>query len=183
VSTHNVTPVGTLSGPVTKALLAPLVVSLSAFPEPQSSRAAWIRDVSREVSLGTPPDATVWDADSVAQAGGIVGSAGKFVSPAPQPVVGPASVAPLSAPPALDPESEFDPESTPDTGLDPDSALDPESDPDPDSGLDPDSELGLPVPDSGPVEAPHPTATDAMPTSASVDRRILTRASPIAVDG
>jgi hypothetical protein len=51
-----------------------------------------MRDVSMELSLGTPPLATARLACSVAQAGGIVGSAGRLASPAPQ------------APVALEPE-------------------------------------------------------------------------------
>jgi len=78
------------------ALLAPVVVSRTEWPEEQPVSAAWMRAVSRVVSLGTPVADTVCDAVSVVHAGGMVGWAGRAVSAAQRAPPLPAStVAPL----------------------------------------------------------------------------------------
>src|SRR5882672_3940211 len=99
-------PVGIVSGPVTKASFEPLVVSFTACPTAQAPRADWMAEVSRLVSLGTPPEGTLCVAVSVAHAAGIVGSGGRFVSPAPQvpglpPPLPPASPPASTKPPPL----------------------------------------------------------------------------------
>lgn len=65
-------------------LFEPLVTSLTACPEAQPLSAAWMVEVSRLLSLGTAPLATFCVAVRVLQAVGIVGSAGRLVSPEPQ---------------------------------------------------------------------------------------------------
>lgn len=95
MSTQSVTPVGMVIGPVMNALLAPLVVNRTECPEAHPVSAAWIRPVSRVVSLGTPPPVTVSEACKVVHAGGIVGSAGRFGSPAHVPVPPSVVTAPL----------------------------------------------------------------------------------------
>jgi hypothetical protein len=104
VSTQSVMPAGIVIGPVTRALFVPLAASLTACPDGQALSAAWIALVSKAVSLGTAPLATFCVASTVAHAVGILGSAGKFVSPAPQvPVFAPPValvVPPEVAPPA-----------------------------------------------------------------------------------
>src|SRR3954453_3248519 len=79
-STHKVMPEGTVMGPVMNALLAPLAASLTAWPAAQPFSAAWMRVVSRLASLGGVPGVAAKPACSVAQAGGMVGSAGRFAS-------------------------------------------------------------------------------------------------------
>src|SRR5580692_12372761 len=59
-------------------------------------------EVSRLVSLGTPPEGTLWVAWRVAQAGGIFGSGGRLVSPAPH-VPGAAPLSPPDPPPPSTP--------------------------------------------------------------------------------
>src|SRR5579862_7960082 len=65
------------------ALFDPLATRRTACPEAQALSADWMRDVSMVLSLGTPSVATARLAVSVVQAGGMVGCAGRFESPAP----------------------------------------------------------------------------------------------------
>ncbi len=114
-STHNVTPEGNESGPVTKALFAPFVTSLTAFPAPQPERAAAIALVS-SVSAGTPPPVTACRAISVVQTlvgsvgcGGRVESNGHTTVAPPLPLPEP----PLPLPPAPEPAPLLVPEPPP----------------------------------------------------------------------
>jgi hypothetical protein len=47
-----------VSGPVTNALFAPPAASFTACPAAHDLSADWIADVSRLLSLGTPPEVT-----------------------------------------------------------------------------------------------------------------------------
>src|SRR4051812_23685944 len=104
-STQRVIPGGTVMGPVMNALLPPLAASLTACPAAQPFSAVWMRVVSRLASLGGVPAGAVKLACSVAQAGGMVGSAGRVASAGhaavpPLPVVAPpAPPVPVPAPP------------------------------------------------------------------------------------
>lgn len=121
-------------GPVMNALFDPLATSFTALPDPQEFSAAWIRDVSMVVSLATALVATARVAVSVVQAAGMVGSAGRFASPAPHAPVVPVVLVLDDA--VEDPLAEVD-----DVPLDVLDPLDPDADVEPDPVAEPEADV------------------------------------------
>jgi hypothetical protein len=132
-----------------------------------------MRDVSSVPSAARAPEATLWLALSVEHAGGIVGSAGRFVSPAPHPPPPPSPPPPCVVPdddpasdpdadPELPPELDAVPELRPAPELDPPELEDADPELEPDPEFEPDPELE-PPPTSIPgvlwLPDPHPDAT------------------------